>query len=301
MNDVTQPQAQSIGFLGLGNMGAPMARRLVEAGHDVVGFDTQPGARDRLKEQGGRVGEDATALAGQRVIILMLPTSDVVESVLITGGLAAALAPGTLVIDMSSSEPMRTRALAEKLAVDGIRLIDAPVSGGVKGAELGTLTIMAGGSEADIAEGRAVLDTLGSVRRVGDVGAGDALKALNNLLSATHLWATSEAVLVGERFGLDPAVMIEAINGSSGRSGSTDNKWPNFILTERYDSGFGLQLMAKDMRIARSLAQQLGVPFTLGDEATALWSSIAEKAAPGADHTEVARLLRDGSAGPVTP
>jgi 3-hydroxyisobutyrate dehydrogenase len=293
MTTATAPEPARIGFVGLGNMGGPMARRLVEAGHDVIGVDTQPAARERLEAHGGRSADDALAVAGQQVIILMLPTSDVVEAVLVSGGLADALAQGTLVIDMSSSEPMRTRALAETMAARGIRFMDAPVSGGVKGAELGTLTIMAGGSETDVDDARGVLAALGVVKRVGEVGAGDALKALNNLLSATHLWATSEAILVGERFGLDPAVMIETINGSSGRSGSTETKWPNFILTDRFDSGFGLQLMVKDMRIAQELARQLGVSFAMGDEATALWNSIAAKAPAGADHTEVARLLRE--------
>ena len=156
---------------------------------------------------------------------------------------------------MSSSEPLRTRALAEKLAASGLaRLVDAPVSGGVGGAERGTLTIMAGGEADTIADLAEVLSVLGRVRHTGPVGSGHALKALNNLLSATHLLATSEAMVAGQEFGLDPHTMLEVFNASSGRSGSTENKWPNFVLPGGYDSGFGLGLMLKDMKIATQLA-----------------------------------------------
>jgi len=201
----------------------------------------------------------------------------------------------TTVVDMSSSEPLRTQALAARLVDAGLRFVDAPVSGGVTGARDGTLAIMAGGAPEDVAAVSELLTHFGRLTRVGPVGAGHALKALNNLLSATHLWATSEAMLVGERFGLDPEIMLETINGSSGRSGSTQNKWPNFILPRGYDSGFGLQLMLKDMRIATDLAHRLGVPISLGDVVVSHWSRAAGELPTTADHTEVARYLEDES------
>lgn len=285
----------SVGFVGLGAMGTPMARRLVDAGYRVVGFDLSADARDRLEAAGGIAVQRAVdVVADAQTVILMLPNSDVVDATVQgPGGLLAAAAPGTLFIDMSSSAPLRTRALAEVVAGGGSRLIDAPVSGGVGGAERGTLTIMVGGDTADLADAAPPLEVLGRPTHVGPVGAGHALKAINNLMSAAHLWVTSEAMLTGMAFGLDPNVMLETINRSSGRSGSTDHKWPNFIVGETYDSGFGLGLMLKDMKIATELAERLGVSHELSDAAVARWSTASAALDPRADHTEVARWLRE--------
>lgn len=294
--EVDQPDVkQTVGFVGLGNMGGPMSERLVTAGYPVVGFDLAPAARERLAAAGGSAAETAGDVVSQSdVVILMLPNSDIVESVL-TGpdGVLAGARPGTLFVDMSSSEPLRTRALAEVVDAAGSRLIDAPVSGGVKGAVAGTLTIMVGGAEEDLARALGVLEVLGKPALIGGIGAGHALKAINNLMSAAHLWVTSEAMLTGIEFGLDPNVMLEAINTSSGRSGSTQLKWPNFIVGETYDSGFGLSLMLKDMKIATGLAESLGVPHTLSDKAVEHWSAASGDLGPAADHTEVARWLRE--------
>ena len=282
---------ETIAVIGLGNMGTPMSRRLLEAGHEVVGFDLDAAARDRLVAAGGRAAASPReAVAGAGLVILMLPNSTVVESVL-DEEFVAALDANALVLDMSSSEPMRTRALAERLAASGVDLIDAPVSGGVRGAEAGTLTIMVGGSPELAERATAVLTVLGRPVHAGPVGAGHAAKALNNLLSATHLWATGEAMTAGERFGIAPATLLAIINGSSGRSGSTENKWPNFILTGRYDSGFAAGLMFKDMRIATDLAHTLGTPTTLSDAAVAAWEQAVADLGAAADHTAVARWI----------
>ncbi len=280
-----------IGFIGLGRMGAPMAARLVRAGHRVRGYDPVDAARAALADQGG-VAVASAAEAAAEVVVLMLPDSDVVEAVLFEAGLADALPAGALVIDMSSSAPTRTQDVARRLVDRGLVLVDAPVSGGVAGAVAGTLTIMLGGPDDAAARATAIVETLGAVRHVGPVGAGHAVKALNNLLSATHLWATSEAILVGERFGLDPATMLEAINTSSGRSGSTQKKWPDFVLPGTFDSGFSLALMLKDMRIASDLAHQLGMPVELGDAAVRRWADARDGLPVDADHTEIVRWLR---------
>ncbi|GAA3662104.1 NAD(P)-dependent oxidoreductase [Microbacterium marinilacus] len=281
-----------IAFVGLGNMGSPMSRRLIEAGHEVVGSDPAEAARDRLIEAGGEVaGSAPEAARGASAVVLMLPNSAVVAAVADELLAADALAAGSIVIDMSSSEPLATRALRDRLAERDVRLADAPVSGGVKGAVAGSLTIMLGSDAADRDELHALLAPLGRVVDCGEVGAGHALKALNNLMSATHLWATSEAMEVGRRFGLDPQVVLDVVNGSSGRSGSTDNKWPNFILPGTYDSGFGLRLMLKDMRIAAALADDLGAPLALGAEAIARWAEAAESLPADADHTRVAEWI----------
>jgi 3-hydroxyisobutyrate dehydrogenase len=193
---------------------------------------------------------------------------------------------------MSSSEPLRTRALAERVAERGVTLVDAPVSGGVSGARAATLTIMVGGPDEAVATLTPLLALMGRVRHVGGVGSGHALKALNNLMSAAHLLASSEAILAGERFGLDPAVMLEAVNGSSGRSGSTENKWPNYVLPETFDSGFTAGLMVKDIRIALGLAEATGAPSALAARTVELWTRAVDQLGPAADHTEIVRWLR---------
>jgi 3-hydroxyisobutyrate dehydrogenase-like beta-hydroxyacid dehydrogenase/alkylhydroperoxidase/carboxymuconolactone decarboxylase family protein YurZ len=284
----------AIGFVGLGNMGLPMAARLVDAGYEVRGFDVSEPARAALEARGGKpTGSAAAAAAGTAAVILMLPDSGVVESVATDPAFIAAVeaaGPAT-VIDMSSSEPERTRRLAAALASRGVTLVDAPVSGGVMGAVSGKLAVMVGGADEDVRPVEPVLAVLGTIYRAGPVGAGHAVKALNNLMSATHLLVTSEAILAGQRFGLDPQVMLSIFNASSGRSGSTENKWPNYIVPETYDSGFGLRLMLKDMRIATGLAAQQGLTSRLGEEAAALWARAADALPPTADHTEIARWL----------
>ena len=288
----------TVGFIGLGNMGVPMVTNLVAAGHPVVASDLSPDARERAAAAGATAVVTAREVAARSgVVILMLPDSNVVQAVV--GDIAGSLAPGSLVIDMSSSEPLRTRALAAQLAETGIRLVDAPVSGGVSGAVKGSLTIMVGGEPADVDEAAAVLAPMGRVVRAGGIGAGHAIKALNNLLSATHLWITAEAMEVGERFGLDPATMLEVFNSSSGRSGSTENKFPNFILPGTYDSGFGLRLMLKDMRIAVQLGEQVGMPSVLGSDAVGLWAKAAEGLDPAADHTRIAEWVRTAEGGAI--
>jgi 3-hydroxyisobutyrate dehydrogenase len=280
----------SVGFVGLGRMGEPMVRRLAGAGIAVRGHDAA--ARPGLADVVTLVDKAAEVAEGVPVVILMLPDSNVVDAVVHGAGLLDALASGTVLVDMGSSEPLRTRALADEVAARGAALVDAPVSGGVTGATAGTMTIMVGGPDDAVAALTPLLAVLGRVRHVGPVGAGHALKALNNLMSAAHLLASSEALLVGQRFGLDPAVMLDAVNGSSGRSGSTENKWPNFVLPETYDSGFALALMVKDIRIALGLAEATGSPSALAARTVELWTEAAAELGPDADHTEIVRWLR---------
>jgi 3-hydroxyisobutyrate dehydrogenase len=287
-----------VGFVGLGRMGDPMVRRVATGGVAVRGYDAAAGATEGLAGIVTAVDSAADAAAGAPVVILMLPDSDVVEKV-VDGGLLDALGDGALLVDMSSSEPLRTRALARRVAERGVTLVDAPVSGGVSGARAGTLTIMVGGPADAATTLTPLLSLMGRVRHVGDVGAGHALKALNNLMSAAHLLASSEAILAGQRFGLDPAVMLDAVNGSSGRSGSTENKWPNYVLPETYDSGFTAGLMVKDIRIALGLAEATGAPSELAARTVELWGQAVEQLGPGADHTEIVRWLRRaGEPGP---
>ncbi|MGD9961373.1 NAD(P)-dependent oxidoreductase [Nocardioides sp.] len=293
------PKPRSIGFVGLGNMGIPMARRLAAAGYAVHGYDVSSDARRRASDAGVAVVSSLGEAAASDLVILMLPSSAIVSLVLDDAEFIASIRPGTLVVDMGSSEPGATRTASDQLARRSGRLLDAPVSGGVGGAEAGRLTIMVGGSADDLNEARPLLECLGRTVHAGPIGAGDAVKALNNLLSAAHLWVTSEAMLVGQRFGIEPQVLLDVFNSSSGRSGSTENKWPNFILPGTFDSGFALQLMLKDMRIATQLARDCGVPSRLGEAAVSLWSEASSSLDAGADHTEVALYLQEAAGPPA--
>ncbi len=296
----------TVGFVGLGHMGLPMTGHLVRAGYDVRGYDADPAARERYAAEHGvaAVSSLAAAAEGASAVVLMLPSSPIVRSVLLDEGLLEAMAPGGIVVDMGSSEPTETRRLAVEAEARGVQLVDAPVSGGVRGAVQGTLTVMVGGPERQVAACLPLLKTLGgTVLRVGPVGAGHALKALNNLLSATTLLASYEALQVGMRFGLDPQLMLDAINVSTGRSYSTDYKIPTFVLPRTYAAGFALRLMVKDLRIATALARATGTPLELGHLTADLWERAAAELPEDADHTEIARWLDeaiDRGAGPAS-
>ncbi|TVZ07041.1 NAD(P)-dependent oxidoreductase [Trebonia kvetii] len=307
---MTTATGKVVGFIGLGNMGIPMTTRLVAAGYQVRGFDSSPAAMANFTaiaptESGGAaVPVDSLGSAGEGAdaVIVMLPDSDIVERVILgrlaseppsaPGGLLATLPPGTTLIDMSSSDPARTKILARLTAQTGVTLIDAPVSGGVAGAKAGTLAVMVGGSAESFERFKPMLSAIGKrVVHAGDVGAGHAVKALNNLMSAANLLISCEALTAGQRFGLDPAVMLEIINGSSGRSANTENKWPNYILTGTYDDGFALRLMVKDIKLALAIEHATGVPATASEAVATAWESALADLPPGADHTAIARWL----------
>jgi 3-hydroxyisobutyrate dehydrogenase len=284
-----------IGFVGLGRMGAPMARRLAAAGYRVTGHDRDLSARRALEECDGAtaVERPSAVAADARAVLLMLPDSNAVRQVLLDDGLLDALPRSALLVDMGSSDPVQTRELAALAGRRGIRLFDAPVSGGVKGAEEGSLTVMVGATEDLLASCAALLQVLGTqVRLVGPVGGGHALKALNNLLSAASMLATAEAIVIGQRFGLELDDMLATINGSSGRSWSTEYKFPRFVATASYSSGFGLQLMLKDVRIALDLARATGAPADLTERVEAQWARAAAELPSDADHTHIAQWVQ---------
>jgi 3-hydroxyisobutyrate dehydrogenase len=285
-------QVSEVGFVGLGNMGMPMARRLAAAGYHVRGYDVSAEIMREIAGADGFTPAPGLSGLGTDVVLLSLPDSDVVEGVLLAGGLLDSVPEGGMVIDMSSSDPARTRDLAARAAESRVALIDAPVSGGVAGARAGSLTIMVGGSPEAFELARPMLAAIGKrVVHAGDVGAGHAVKALNNLMSAAHLVVSSEALIAGRRFGLDPAVMLEIINGSSGRSGSTENKWPNYVLPEKFDAGFSVRLMVKDMRLALGIERATGTPSAVSEAALAAWEAALADLPGDSDHTEIARWL----------
>jgi 3-hydroxyisobutyrate dehydrogenase len=280
---------RQVGFVGIGNMGWPMAACLVRAGFDVVAADIAPGrAAAFAAETGGRAGSVADA-AGADALVTMLPTSEHVADVLREA--AGTLRPGTLVIEMSSGVPATTQALAAGLAEREVGLVDCPVSGGVARARTGELAIMAGGGGAHLSRAGPVLDAMStSVHHCGGVGAGQAMKALNNLVSAGGFLIGVEALLIGQRFGLDPAVMVDVLNSATGMNNSTQKKFRQFVLSRRFDSGFGLDLMVKDLTTALGMGQDTQTPAPFAALCRELWASAASLLGPGQDHTAAARL-----------
>lgn len=281
-----------IGFIGLGMMGAPMSACLVKAGFrlDVTDVDATRVAEVCAATSASPLTAEA---AGELdVLITMLPSSAIVEAVLLDDGWAARLRPGALVIDMSSSEPMRSRALAGTLAARGLAYLDAPVSGGVKRAQEGKLAILVGGSEALLERARPVLEAMGqSILFIGPPGSGHAAKALNNFVSACGLMVTVEALHVAEKFGIAPDVMTDVLNASSGRSNTSENKVKQFMLSGTFGSGFSLRLMDKDLAIAKSLADSVGYTLTFGATGIDVWHRVAETVGATTDHTEMFRFL----------
>lgn len=280
-----------VAFVGIGNMGWPMAANLVQAGFDVAVADAAPRrALDFAREVGGRAaGDAAEAAAGADAVVTILPTSRHVAEVI--AAVKPALAPGALVIEMSSGVPSVTRALAAELATQGAAMVDCPVSGGVSRATTGELAIMAGGDDAQLDRAQPVLMAVGNVvHRCGGIGAGQAMKALNNLVSAGGFLIGIEALLIGQRFGLDPALMVDVLNSSTGMSNSTQRKFKQFVLSRRFDSGFGLDLMVKDLSIALEVGRDTNTPTPFAALCRELWSSAAALLGPGQDHTAAAQL-----------
>lgn len=287
-----QPPAQ-IAFIGLGNMGLPMASRLVEAGYHVTGYDSTPQARERFVRQAkGAVSADlASAVRDAVIVITMLPDGKIVRGVV--KEMRSVLRPHAIIIDMSSSDPVGTRTLGDEVIAAGLRFIDAPVSGGVKRALDGSLAIMVGGSAATIDAVEPVLLAMGkSAFRTGPLGSGHAMKALNNYVSGAGLVAAVEALRIGQAFGLDPNVMVDVLNASTGRNNSTEVKIKQFVLSETFASGFSIGLMAKDIRTADELAAAMGVPAPLADSTAALWDEACRALGSAADHTAIARYVK---------
>lgn len=285
--------SRRLGFIGLGKMGYPMAGRLYQAGHELTLFDAAESQVEKFIAQhsGAASADSLAALEQADAVITMLPSSIEVDATVL--GLIDILPSGATIIDMSSSQPMRSRALAKVLEEKGLHFLDAPVSGGVKGAVSGKLSIMVGGKKKEFHRFLEVFECMGQkVTHVGGPGAGHALKSLNNYVSAAGLAAATEALHLGRKFGLDPAVMTDVLNSSTGQNYATTNKVKQYMLSGTFDSGFSLQLMVKDLRTAMNLGDELDLDMRLGREVLQLWSDAGDELEPSADHTEVYRYLQ---------
>ncbi len=284
-----------VAFIGLGKMGQPMVRRLLGAGHRVTGQDLSAAAVAALNEQPGfqSAASAIDAATGAQVIILMLPDSPAVDTLLWDAGLAASLQPGQLVLDMGSSDPVRSRDNAARLAQSGIAFVDAPVSGGVKRAVDGSLAIMMGGEADAVEQVRPLLQALGkTLVHVGAAGAGHAVKALNNYVSASGLLAVCEALTAAEAFGVDPHKVNQVFNASTGRNNTTDVKVEAFMLSGAFNSGFALALMRKDLQTAQSFIDRMGTEDGFAQACLNAWQLAEEGLDPGADHTAMYRFIR---------
>ncbi len=289
MSDMTA--ADSVLFIGAGRMGGLMAARLADHGVKLSVVDLAEAALAPFRARGIPVATTAAGMPGQ-VVITMLPTDAHVRAALLGPEGALAGEPRAVVVDMSSAAPAAIVALAEELAPGGIAVLDAPVSGGMAGARAGTLTAMCGGAPDAFARVRPLLALMcGEVVRVGPVGSGHVLKALNNYLSAATLWTATEALIIGQRLGLDPPTMLKVWSAGSGKSHATEVKLPDHVLTGRYDFGQTLDLFCKDISIAIDLAARAGTETPALEALFANWSSARDTLGGQEDITAIARMI----------
>lgn len=281
----------TIGFIGLGIMGGPMARHLVAAGHDVVGFNRSPEKTRPLVDAGGRAaGSVAEAVEGADVVALMLPDSPDVESVL-TGGVFDNAEPGTLVIDFSTIRPDVARDLAGQASERGLRMLDAPVSGGQAGAENAALSIMVGGAESDVDAARPLLDVVGkTVVHVGPAGAGQTVKAANQLIVAGNIALVAEALAFLQAHGADLPAAVEVLGGGLAGSAVLDQKAQK-MLDGDFAPGFRVDLHHKDMGIVTSAAAQAGVVTPVGALVAQLLAATRAAGDGGLDHSALSRTI----------
>ena len=284
-----------ISFVGIGRMGEKMAANLAAAGYALTLYDRDTG---RVQTHAAQIGATAAGsiaeIADCDVLITMLPTSADVQDVLLRAEDAAFLRHarrGTIVVDMGSSEPTVTRETGLLLAEIGVAMVDAPVSGGQMGAEAGTLTIMIGSDdEAAVEQVTPILEVLGKqLFRVGRLGAGDAMKAVNNYAAAATYAATAEALSMGKRFGLDPAMMVDIINVSTGRSFVSELVMKEHVVTEAFATGFALALLTKDVGIAKRLGEAMELDAPLSHLVFERMKLAMDKCGEGADHSEAIR------------
>jgi len=290
-----------VAFIGLGNMGGPMAINLVKAGHEVTAFDLSVAALAQVKAEGATVAASAAdAVKGAEFVISMLPAGKHVLGLYLgEQGVAAHISKDALVIDCSTIDADSARKVGAGLAAQGIAFIDAPVSGGVGGAKAGTLTFICGGPEAAVERARPVLDCMGkNVFRAGDNGAGQVAKICNNMLLAVHMIGTAEALQLGADHGLDPAVLSDIMKASSGRNWSLEvyNPWPGVMegvpSSNDYNGGFAVKLMNKDLGLAleAALASQSSTP--MGSLAKSLYAALGNQGLGGKDFSSIQTFFK---------
>lgn len=285
---------KTVGVIGLGNMGRGMALSLKRGGYTVLGFDTAEGVASKLDAEGVSARASiADITRDSDVLILSLPTSAIVEEVVLgPSGVAASAKPGLIVVDTTTAEPNSTRKVAAALAEVNVGFVDGPVSGGPKGAATATMTMVLGGSDDDVAAVEPILAVMSAKRvHVGPVGAGHVTKIINNLLTGVHLLATSEAVRAAKAAGVDPEKLVEALNGGSGRNSATLTNYPTWIFTDKFDSGFTMKLMRKDVRLAMDLLRSQHIDAPIAEEAGRLWADSAQSIGDAEDFNRIVQFI----------
>ncbi|OBG70261.1 oxidoreductase [Mycobacterium sp. E3298] len=289
-----------VGFIGLGNMGFPIARRLIQQGHDVVAFDTRGAALERIVALGARAASSPKEVAdGAETVLASLPTP--IASLEVATGVAEG-ARIKRYVDLSTVGRRTAILVHGRLAERGIAGIDSPVSGGAAAAEKGALAVMVSGPRAEFEAIRPMLEAIGRPFYVGaKPGSAQTMKLANNILAANVLAATAEVVVMGVKAGLDPTVMIEVLNAGSGATSASRDKFPRAILPRTFDYGFATGLMVKDVRLYLDEAQELGVPTEVAATISRLWETAAEDQGPDADFTTVIKPLEKAAGVTVGP
>jgi len=284
----------AVGFVGIGNMGAPMVARLRDASYDPLLFDAAPENLESFAAGGARIVASSVEMgASTDIAFISLPSPEIAREV------ALQLAEGgrvRLIVDLSTTGPSMAAQVAKDLAAKGVSLLDCPVSGGVAGARSGKLALMVGGSEDDLARAQPLLEIFGRIYHVGLVpGMGQMMKVINNLMSASALSVSSEGVTMAVKAGLDPEMVVEVLNAGSGRSSATLDKFPRQILTGSFDAGFSIGLMLKDVRLCLAEAQALGLKLPACEAVAEIWETAAMKIGPNEDFTRIVQVAEEAA------
>lgn len=284
---------KNIGVIGLGNMGRGMALTLKRGGFNVIGTDAVAATREALGNEGISVRQTiGEVIAECDMVFLSLPTAAIVEDVITgPGGILENARAGVLIVDTSTSHPDTTRRMLTKLNSVGMELIDAPVSGGPKGAITGTMAMVIGASAKNLERAEPVLAAMTGKRvHVGDVGAGHVAKIANNLFTASHLLIAGEVTRMAAKAGVPTDQLLQGINAGSGRSFVTEHSYPTWIMNGKFDSGFTMKLMRKDVRLSQELIQALGMDLPMANKVAELWAKSAETIDDGEDFNRIVEL-----------
>ena len=285
---------ETIGVIGLGQMGGRFAKRLVDHGYTVWGFDVDKAIVSAAEQAGVKQAGSIAALAAESsVILLSLPSPDAVRQVVLGSDGLVATGGFSCLIDHSTTGFETATEIGKVLTAHGVEVIDAPVSGGVRGAESGSLSIMVAGIKSVIEKRRALLETIGNrIFHVGDSpGQGQVMKLVNNMISSVAMLATSEGMVVGAKAGLDPQVMLDVLNASTGRNSHTEDKFPRFVLPRTFNFGFSMGLLYKDVRLGLDMARSLDIPMIVTANASQVWSMALAEGGPDQDMTAVVKYF----------
>ena len=282
-----------IGFIGLGQMGAPMARRLLSGGHELVVLDTQADAVQPFIAGGALAARTPREVAdAARVIFACLPTTDAVKQVACGDAGVAGGAATRIFIDLSTTDPERAARIAQQLAGRSIAMLDSPVSGGVPRAEAGTLTVMVSGAKQTLDEVRGLLESFGTLHHLGETpGSAQVMKLINNLLSATAFTVTAEAMVMGVKAGLGASQMLQVLNSGTGRNTATEYKFPDTILPRTFKLGAATSVLLKDVSLCAEQAARLGLELSLAQPILDLWEQVAKEQGSDSDYSEIVKML----------